>query len=199
MAISAPEVKQLRDRTGAGLMDCKRALAEADGDQQKAVMILREQGLAMAREKGSRQTAEGAIVSYVHGNGRIGVLLELACETDFVARNDEFRQLANELAMQVAAMDPLAATPEELPAETVEAEKALYRQQSADKPEHIQEQIIQGRLAKFYEQVCLLKQPYIRDDQRTVEQLIQDAIAKLGENIGVRRFVRLEIGQDGAE
>jgi elongation factor Ts len=195
MPISAQQVKELRDRTGAGLMDCKHALQEAGGDQQKALTALREKGLARAREKGARETAEGLIVSYVHGDGRIGVLLELACETDFVARNEEFRQLANELAMQVAAMDPLAVRPEELPEETLEAERRLYRQQCADKPEQIQEKIVAGRLQKYYEQVCLLEQPYIRDDGRKVADIINDAIAKLGENIEVRRFVRMELGR----
>ncbi|MHC4788745.1 MAG: translation elongation factor Ts [Planctomycetota bacterium] len=195
MSISAQAVKELRDRTGAGLMDCKRALQESDGDPQKAMTVLREQGLAKAREKSSRQTAEGAIVPYVHG-GRIGVLLELSCETDFVARNEEFLDLARELAMQVAAMGPAVVRPEDLPAETVEAERKIYLQQCAEKPEQIQEQIVAGRLEKFYSQVCLLRQPYMRDDSRTVEDVVKDAIARLGENIGVRRFVRMALGGD---
>lgn len=194
MEISAQEVKELRDRTSAGLMDCKRALVEAEGDMEKARTVLREKGLAKAQKKRDRETSEGTIASYVHSNGRIGVLLELACETDFVARNEQFQELARELAMQVAAMNPQAVRPEELPEETIEAEREVYLQQCADKPEHIQEQIVEGKLNKFYEQVCLLKQEYIRDDSRTVEELIKEAIAKLGENIEVGRFVRMEMG-----
>lgn len=195
MPVSAQDVKELRERTGAGLMDCKRALEEAAGDQAKAQMLLREKGLAKAREKSNRQTAEGVIVSYIHGGGRIGVLLELACETDFVARNEDFRWLANELAMQVAAMDPLAVSPEDLPAQAVEGEKALYRHQAADKPPQVQDRIVDGKLEKYYEQVCLLRQPYIRDDSRCVDEIIKDTIAKLGENIEVKRFVRMELGR----
>jgi elongation factor Ts len=195
MPVSAQDVKELRERTGAGLMDCKRALEEAAGDQAKAQMLLREKGLAKAREKSSRQTAEGVIVSYIHGGGRIGVLLELACETDFVARNEDFRWLANELAMQVAAMDPLAVSPQDLPAQAVEVEKALYRHQAADKPPQVQDRMVDGKLEKYYEQVCLLRQPYIRDDSRCVGEIIKDMIAKLGENIEVKRFVRMELGR----
>ncbi|KPK62522.1 MAG: elongation factor Ts [Planctomycetes bacterium SM23_32] len=198
MAVSAQEVKELRDRTGAGLMDCKRALQEAAGDMQKAVMSLRQKGLAKAREKGSRQTAEGVIVSYIHSNGRIGVLLELACETDFVARNEEFRSLANELAMQVAAMDPMVVSRQDVPEQALQGERKLYLQQCTDKPEQIREKIVAGKLDKFYEQVCLLEQPYIRDDGRKVADIISDAIAKLGENMEVRRFVRMELGRTEA-
>jgi len=199
MAITAEQVKQLRDRTGAGMMDCKRALEATGGDQDKAATLLREKGLAGAQEKGARQTTEGIIVSYVHGGGRIGVLLELACETDFVARNAEFRRLANELAMQVAALSPLSVTPEGLPPHVVQAERELYLNQCADKPENIRERIVTGKMEKFHEQVCLLRQVYIRDDSRKVDEIIKDAIAKLGENITVRRFVRMELGRgDGA-
>jgi len=194
MGISAQEVKDLRDMTSAGLMDCKRALVEAEGDMEKARRLLREKGLAKAQKKRDRETGEGTIVSYVHSNGRIGVLLELACETDFVARNEQFQELARELAMQVAAMNPQAVRPEDLPDETIAAEREVYLQQCADKPERIQEKIVEGKLSKFYEQMCLLKQEYIRDDSRTVEELIKEAIVKLGENIEVGRFVRMEMG-----
>jgi len=195
MTIPAQAVKELRDKTGAGMMDCKRALEASGGDAQKALMLLREKGLAKARQKSTRETVEGRIVSYIHGDGRIGVLLELACETDFVARNAEFRRLAEELAMQVAAMNPLAIGPGDLPAETLQAERQVYLRQCADKPENFRERIVAGRLETFYEQVCLLRQLYIRDNSRRVEDIIKDAIAKLGENIQVRRFVRMELGR----
>jgi len=195
MPVTAQDVKQLREKTGAGLMDCKKALVEAGGDQEKARTILREKGLAKAKKKSSRDTSEGVIVPYIHGDGRIGVLVELACETDFVARNEEFRALAKELALQVAAMKPLVVSPEDLPESTVQAERELYMQQCADKPENIQGRIVDGKLQKYYEQACLLKQAYIRDDSRKIEDLVNDAIAKLGENIEVRRFVRMELGE----
>jgi elongation factor Ts len=195
MAVSAQDVKALREKTGAGLMECKRALVEADGDQQKATTILREKGLAKARSKSARETSEGVLVSYIHGQGRIGVLLEMGCETDFVARNDEFVELAREMAMQVAASNPLYVAPEDVPEEKLEGERAIYAQQAADKPENIREKIVEGKLGKYYEQVCLVKQPYMRDDSRKVEDIIKDAIAKIGENMMVRRFVRMEVGQ----
>lgn len=199
MAITAKDVKALRDRTCAGMMDCKRALAEAGGDIDKAMAVLREKGLAKARAKGARTMSEGVIVSYIHGNGRIGVLLELGCETDFVARNQEFQALAQELAMQVAATKPLYVSPEDVPADVVEAEKAIYRSQVADKPEQIQDKIIEGKLGKYYEEVCLAKQPYIREDSKTVEALVHDAVAKLGENMSIRRFARMELGETASD
>jgi len=195
VAVTAEDVKKLRDKTGAGLMDCKRALQEAAGDQQKAEAVLRQKGLDKALAKGSRQTAEGVIVSYIHGDGRIGVLLELACETDFVARNEEFRELARELAMQVAAMKPQAVRSDDLPEQVVKAEREIYAEQFADKPQNVLERIVDGKMEKFFEQVCLLNQPYMRDDSRTVDEVVKDAIARLGENIEVRRFVRMELGQ----
>ncbi len=194
MQISAQEVKELRDQTGAGLMDCKRALVETEGDIEKARSVLREKGLAKAHKKSDRETGEGIIASYVHSTGKIGVLVELACETDFVARSEEFQELAREIAMQVAAMNPQAVRPEDLSEETVAAERELYLQQAADKPEHIREQIVEGKLEKFYQQTCLLKQEYIRDDSMTIEELVKGAIAKLGENIEVGRVVRMETG-----
>jgi len=196
MAITAQQVKELRDMTGAALMACKKALVESDGDVEQARTVLREKGLAKALTKATRETAEGIIGSYVHGNGRIGVLVQLACETDFVARSEEFQALARELAMQVAAMSPVAVAPEDLPEEMVEAEREVQRQQVTDKPANIQERIIEGKMAKFYAEACLLKQPYIRDEDgpKTVEELIKERIAKVGENIEVKRFVRLEVG-----
>jgi elongation factor Ts len=195
MAISAGKVKDLREKTGAGMMECKRALEAAGGDENKALLILREKGLAQAIEKAVRQTVEGVVTSYIHGDGRIGVLLELACETDFVARTEEFRGLAAELAMQVAAMSPLVVRPENLSEDVVQTERELYLRQCADKPQNVRERIVAGKLESFYEQVCLLRQPYIRDGSRRVEDIIKDAIAKLGENIEVRRFVRMELGR----
>ena len=194
MTVSAQDVKKLRDQTGAGLMDCKRALQEVGGDIEKARMALREKGLAKAQKKSVREASEGVITAYIHGNGRLGVILELACETDFVARNEEFQNLARELAMQVAAMSPQVVAPEDLPEDVVTAERELYRKEVADKPEQIREKIVEGKLAKFYEQVCLLDQPYVREEKRKVREVINDAIAKIGENIVVRRFVRMELG-----
>jgi elongation factor Ts len=196
MAITAQQVKELRDMTGAAMMACKKALVEAGGDMEKARTLLREKGLAKALTKATRETAEGIVEAYVHGIGRIGVLVQLACETDFVARSEEFRELARELAMQVAAMSPVAVRPEDLPEDMVEAEREVQRQQVSDKPANIQERIIEGKMAKFYAEACLLKQPYIRDESgsRTVEELVKEKIAKLGENIEVKRFVRLEVG-----
>lgn len=194
MGISAQDVKKLRDLTGTGLMDCKRALEEAGGDVEKARMALREKGLANAQKKSARQAAEGIIASYIHGNGRIGVLVELACETDFVARNEQLQNLSRELAMQVAAMSPRAVSPDDLPEDVIDAERELYGKEAAEKPEHIRDKIVEGKLRKFYEQVCLLRQPYVRDDKRKVQDIVNDAIARLGENIVVRRFVRMEVG-----
>ena len=193
MGITAQQVSALREKTGAGMMDCKRALVEAEGDEQKAVKLLRQKGLARAAGKGSRETGEGLIVSYVH-HGRIGVLLELSCETDFVARNEQFRQLSDDLAMHVAAMNPLVVSPEDVSEERLEVEREVYRAQFADKPEQVRERIVDGKLKAYYEQACLLNQEYVRDESRRVGDVIKDAIAKLGENIQVRRFVRFDLG-----
>ncbi len=196
MEIGAQQVKELRDQTSAGLMDCKRALVEAEGNMDKALTLLREKGLAMAQEKRGRETAEGAVFAYVHHNNRLGVLVELACETDFVARSDEFQELGRQIAMQVAAMKPQAVRPEELPEDIVKAEREIYRQQCADKPEHIQEKIVEGKLRKFYSQCCLLEQEYIGDDSLTVAEHVKQQIATLGENIEIVRFVRMEMGEE---
>jgi len=194
MSVSAQDVKKLRDRTGAGLMDCKKALVEADGDFDRARVILREKGLAKAQKKSTRKAAEGAVVAYVHGNSRLGVLVELACETDFVARSEEFQQLGKELAMQVAAMNPMVVGPDDLAEDIVAAEREIYEKETDGKPDNIREKIIEGKLSKFYEQVCLLDQAYVREDKRKVRDIINDAVAKLGENIVVKRFVRMELG-----
>jgi elongation factor Ts len=195
--ITADMVKKLRDMTGAGMMDCKKALVEADGDFEKAVEILRKKGAAKAAKKAGRETREGIITSYVHFNGRIGVLLELNCETDFVARTDEFKELAYNLAKQVAAMNPKWVSREDVPQEVIEKEKEIYREQLKDsgKPENVVEKIIEGKLEKFYEENCLLEQEYIFEEGKKVKEIINEAIGKIGENIRVARFVRLEVGE----
>ncbi|EKP93655.1 translation elongation factor Ts [Thermaerobacter subterraneus] len=196
MAVSAKQVAELRARTGAGMMDCKKALEEAGGDLDKAAQLLREWGMAAAAKKAGRETAEGLVHAYIHGQGRIGVLIEVNCETDFVAATDDFRQLVHELAMQVAATAPQYVRRDDVPAEVVEQEREVLRRQAEaeGKPAHIVDKIVEGRLDKFFSQVCLEEQPYIRDDSITVGDLIKQAIAKLGENIRVRRFVRFELG-----
>ncbi len=196
MKITAEMVKKLRDMTGAGMMDCKKALQEADGDFDKAIEILRKKGAAKAAKKAGRATGEGIITSYVHFNGRIGVLLELNCETDFVARTDEFKELAYNLAKQVAAMSPRWVSREDVPQEVIEKEKEIYREQlkNSGKPENVIEKIIEGKLEKFFQENCLLEQDYIFDDKKKVKDVITEAIGKIGENIRVSRFVRLEVG-----
>jgi len=196
MAVSAKQVAELRARTGAGMMDCKRALEESGGDLERAAELLREWGMAAAAKKAGRETAEGLVHAYIHGQGRIGVLIEVNCETDFVAATEDFRRLVNELAMQVAATNPQYVRRDDVPAEVVEREREILRKQAEaeGKPAHIVEKIVEGRLEKFFAEVCLEEQPYIRDDSITVGDLIKQAIAKLGENIRVRRFVRFELG-----
>lgn len=197
MEISAQMVKELRERTGAGMMDCKNALMEAEGDFEKAIEILRKKGLAKAAKKAGRATNEGLIISYVHHNGKIGVLVELNCETDFVARTDEFKALGNKIAMHIAAMSPRWVTREEVPADVIEKEKEIYREQLKDsgKPVQVIEKIIEGKLESFYQENCLLEQKYALDQTVTIKEMIQQAIAKIGENIQVSRFVRLQIGE----
>jgi elongation factor Ts len=195
--ISAALVKELRERTGAGMMDCKRALAEMNGDLDKAIDYLREKGLAAAAKKAGRITAEGLVESYIHGGGRIGVLVEVNCETDFVAKTDEFKSLARDIAMQVAASKPEYVRREEVPAEVVEKEKEILAAQAANegKPEKIIQRMVEGRIEKFYKEVCLLEQPFIKNPDITVSQMITESISKIGENISVRRFVRYELGE----
>jgi elongation factor Ts len=195
--ITADAVKELRDRTGAGMMDCKRALTEADGDLEKAVSVLREKGLAAAARKAGRDAREGLVSSYIHTGGRVGVLIEVNCETDFVARTDEFQKLVRDLAVQVAGMAPLYVEEDRIPAEVVEAKKAeLAADESVQKkPEHIRSQIVEGQLKKWYSQVCLYDQPF-RDEERTVRELITEKIATIGENIRVRRFTRYALGEE---
>jgi elongation factor Ts len=197
MEITASMVKELRERTGAGMMDCKRALVETEGDFDKAVIFLREKGLAAASKRAGRETAEGVVDSYIHMGGRIGVLIEVNCETDFVAKTDQFRTLARDLAMQVAASKPLYVSRDEVPDDVIEGERQIYRSQALNegKPEKIADKIVEGRLEKFYQEVCLLDQPFIREPEKSVEELIRETIGLLGENITVRRFARFERGE----
>ena len=198
MEITAKMVSELRARTSAGIMDCKKALTETDGDLDAAVQLLREKGLKASELKGGRTTSEGVVASYIHPGSRIGVLLEVNCETDFVARTEQFQALTKEIAMQVAAAKPKYVSKEDVPTSVLESEKEILRKQTLDegKPEHIVDRIVDGRLSKFYAETCLLEQPYIREMDKTVKQLIQDAIAQLGENIVVKRFSLYVLGQD---
>jgi elongation factor Ts len=198
--ISAQAVKELRERTGAGMMDCKRALSEAGGNLEKAIQLLREKGIAKAAAKEGRATKEGIVYSYIHPGDKLGVLIELNCETDFVARTDDFRDLAKELAMQVAAATPLVVAPEELKEADLEAEREIYRKQAQNegKPAAVVEKIVDGKIKKYQQEVCLLLQPYIKDQDKTVSDLLTSVVAKLGENIAVRRFARFRLGEDHA-
>ena len=195
--ISAAQVKALRDATGAGMMECKAALQEANGDLDAATLSLRKRGLAQAAKKSGRATSEGLIGSYIHAGGKIGVLVELNCESDFVARTEDFQTLLREIALQVAAASPQYVSREAVPADIIEREKSVYRGQmeNSGKPAPVIEKIIEGKLGSFYEQVCLVDQPSIRDPKQTVGAMLQAAIAKLGENIAVARFVRFKVGE----
>lgn len=197
MELSPELIKELRERTGISIMECKKALEESGGDIEKAIEILRKKGFARAKEKMDRETGEGLVYAYIHLDGKIGVLVEVNCETDFVARNEEFRELAKNIAMQIAAAKPKYIAPEDVPAEEVEKEKEIIREQLKDskKPAEIIEKIVQGKLSKFFEEVCLLEQPFIRDDKIKVREFIASHIAKFGENIRVRRFARFELGK----
>lgn len=195
--ISAASVKELRERTGAGMMDCKKALVETGGNLEKAVDYLREKGLAAAAKKSGRVTAEGLVESYIHGGGKIGVLVEVNCETDFVAKTDEFKSLVRDIAMQIAAAKPEYVSREEVPEKVIAKEKEILSAQAANegKPEKIIQKMVEGRIEKYYKEVCLLEQPFIKDTDKTVQQLVTEKIAQIGENISVRRFVRYELGE----
>ncbi|MGC8633947.1 MAG: translation elongation factor Ts [Candidatus Limnocylindrales bacterium] len=197
VTIKAETVKELRERTGAGFMDCKRALEETGGDLERAVTILRERGLAAAQKKAGRDAREGLVASYIHPGGRVGVLIEVNCETDFVARTEDFQKLVRDLAMQVAGLAPLYPTVESIPATVIEAKRdeLLADETTRKKPEHLRGQIVEGQLKKWYSQVVLTEQPF-RDTDITVGQLLVDAIARLGENIRVRRFARYQLGEE---
>ncbi len=195
--VNATQVKELREKTGAGMMDCKKALSEAGGDLAKAEEVLRKKGLSAAAKKSSRAATEGAVASYIHMGGKIGVLVEVNCETDFVARTEGFQALVKDIAMQIAAAAPQWVRREEVPAEVVAKELEIAKAQMRDqkKPEAILEKIAQGKLEKFYEQTCLLDQPFVKEDKKKIHEVVTDAIAKIGENIQVRRFVRYALGE----
>jgi len=198
MANITPQmVKELRERTQAGMMDCKKALEATGGDMEKAIDYLREKGLAQAAKKAGRLASEGLVEAYIHGDGRIGVLIEVNCETDFVAKTDEFKELVRELAMQVAALKAEYVSREDVPEEVLQREREINRQRALNegKPEKFVDKIVEGRIEKFFEEVCLLEQPYVRDGSKKIKDLIQEKIARMGENIQVRRFVRFERGE----
>ncbi len=197
--ISAAQVKELRDKTNAPMMDCKNALVESKGDMEGAIVILRKKGIATAAKKATRATSEGSVASYIHAGGKIGVLVEVNCESDFVARTDDFKNLVHDIAMHIAASDPRFVRKEDVTPEAYEKEKDIYRAQAAQtgKPAPVIEKIVEGKMAKFYEEVCLYDQPFIKEQTMTVSQLIASVIGKLGENISVRRFARFKVGDVG--
>ena len=195
--VSPAEVKALRERTGAGMMDCKKALQESNGDVERAIEYLRKRGLATAAKRAGKAANQGLVHAYIHGGGRLGVLIEVNCETDFVAKTEDFQELVHNLAMQVAASRPEYVAREDVPEEVIAKEKEILREQALNegKPEKIVDKIITGRLEKFYQEVCLMEQPFIKDMDRTVQDLINEIVGKLGEKIVVRRFVRYEVGE----
>ena len=195
--ISAAMVKQLREKTGAGMMDCKNALSEVEGDVEKAIELLRKKGLATAQKRAGRALSEGIIQSYIHMTGKLGVLVEVNCETDFVAKNEDFQEFTKNIAMHIAATNPLGITPEDISQEIIEKEKEIYRAQALDmgKPENVIDKIVEGKLNKFYQENCLLNQPYVRDTDISIADLLNELIAKIGENISIKRFVRYQIGE----
>ncbi|MCL1985263.1 MAG: translation elongation factor Ts [Betaproteobacteria bacterium] len=198
MSISAQQVKELREKTAAGMMDCKKALEECKGDLEKAIDWLRQKGLAKAAKKAGRSTEQGIIGSYIHSTGKIGVMVEIKCETDFVARTEAFQEFAKHIAMQIAAASPLALDTASLDPALVEREREVYRQKAREegKPEAIVEKIAEGAVKKYYKEVCLLEQPFIKDDKKTVQDLLNEAIATIGENMVIGRFVRMQLGSE---
>ncbi len=197
--ISAAQVKDLRERTGAPMMDCKQALTEAKGDMEQAIVILRKRGAAVAQKKATRVTSEGSVASYIHAGGKIGVLVEVNCESDFVARTEDFKELVHDIAMHIAASDPKFIRKEDVTPEAYAREKDIYLAQAkaSGKPDHIAEKMVEGKMSKFYEEVCLYEQPFIKDQTVSISQLIATRIGKLGENISVRRFARFKVGDAG--
>ncbi|MCL6632002.1 MAG: translation elongation factor Ts [Alicyclobacillus herbarius] len=195
--VTSQMVKELRERTGAGMMDCKKALTEADGNMERAIEILREKGLASAAKKAGRVAAEGLVEAYIHGGGRIGVLVEVNCETDFVAKNADFRTFVRDVAMHIAASNPLYVRREEVPQEVIAKEREIVRAQTLNegKPEHIVDRIVDGRIDKYLKEICLLEQPFVKDPDKTIEQLVKEKIAQIGENISIRRFSRFVVGE----
>jgi len=197
--ISAAQVKELRDKTGAPMMDCKQALTESKGDLEQAIVILRKKGIASMQKKAARLTSEGSVANYIHAGGKIGVLVEVNCESDFVARTEDFKELVHDVAMHIAASDPKFIRREDVTPEAFEREKEIYRAQAkaTGKPDNVVERIVEGKMGKFYEEVCLYEQPFIKDQTVNISQLIASKIGKLGENISVRRFARFKVGDAG--
>lgn len=194
--ISAAKVKELRDRTNAGMMDCKKALQECACDMEKAIAWLRQKGLAVAAKRAGRATSEGAIQSYIHAGSKLGVMVEINCETDFVAKTDQFIQFTKDVAMHIAASNPVCIKREDVPQDILEKEREIYKNQAIDagKPEHIAEKMVTGRIEKFYKEICLLEQPFVKNPDISIQDLLNDLIAKMGENISIRRFIRYQIG-----
>jgi len=195
--ITSQMVKELRDKTNAGMMDCKKALGETDGDMEKAVDLLRQKGLAVAAKRADRATSEGVIECYIHAGGKLGVMVEVGCETDFVAKTDDFKAFARDMAMHVAAVNPVAVSREEIPAELIEREKAIYVKQAQDsgKPENIIEKIVTGKIEKYISEICLMEQKFVKNPDLTVQDLLNELIAKMGENISIKRFARFQVGE----
>jgi elongation factor Ts len=198
MEITAQLVNELRQKTGLGLMECKKALAETNGDINKAIEELRKKGVAKAAKKSERTTGQGRIETYIHGEGRVGVMVEIHCETDFVAKNEQFKAFTHDIALHIAGVNPTYISPDQVPAEIVAKEKEIYTEQlkNEGKPENIIEKIIEGKLAKFYEEICLLKQPFIKDGDKTIEQYLTEQITTIGENIKIIRFARFEVASE---
>jgi elongation factor Ts len=197
MSVTASMVKELREKTGAGMLDCKKALDETGGDINKAIDLLREKGLSAASKKAGRVATEGAVESYIHAGGRIGVLVEVNCETDFVGKTDSFREFVRDIAMQIAAASPRYVSREEVPAEEIEHEKEILKAQALNegKPANIVDKMVEGRISKFYEEFCLLEQTFVKDQDKTISQLLNEKVSTIGENISIRRFVRYELGE----
>jgi len=194
--ITAQMVKELRDKTNSGMMDCKKALGETEGDMEKAVDLLRQKGLAVAAKRADRATSEGVIQPYIHAGGKLGVMVEVGCETDFVGKTDSFIEFANNVAMQIAATNPISIKREDVPEETINREKEIYKQQALDskKPENIVDKIIEGKINKFFSEVCLMEQKFVKDQDKSIQDLLNELIASLGENISVKRFARFQVG-----
>jgi len=197
LEISASQVKDLREKTGVGMMDCKKALKECKGDVKQAIDFLRKKGIATAKKRGGRQTSEGLVLSYIHAGGKIGVLVEVNCETDFSAKTDDFANFAKDIAMQIAATNPVSVDREGLPAETLEKEGEIYATQAKEsgKPEKVIEKIVEGKMKKFYSEVCLLEQAFVKDPDNSIQDLVNDLMAKTGENVTISRFARFQLGE----
>ncbi len=196
MKITSQMVKELRDKTSAGMMDCKKALGETDGDMEKAVDLLRQKGLAVAAKRAGRATSEGVVATYIHAGGKLGVMVEVGCETDFVAKNESFMEFAKDIAMHIAAVNPVGVTREDIPEEVVAREKEIYVQQALDsgKPENIVEKMVSGKLDKFIGEICLLEQKFVKDPELTIQDKLNEIVASMGENISIKRFARFQVG-----